>query len=262
MNKHEYTPVPKRPTERISSQDNDDESEFISLPPHHRTPDLKYILVVIAVSLTIFSSGVLLGVAIPEPFKHSVWSKINSQQSILPVPAAQAWEEIDGSSTEGTQCGNSWQDAVSLGCHFDVMASRWYAPECFDQEALDTMLAEPQVNFTWYVDREHTAVFPPEKALKGEFDKVWPDNDFHIKHCLYLWRRLHRAVVNNRPIDEDLFDYEHTLHCTRMILEWMEPGFVPRTISFATSGRPFCRRNPLGWLSSPQESDESADSEE
>lgn len=86
---------------------------------------------------------------------------------------------------------------------------RWGHPRCFDQETLDAMMAEPQVNFTWYVDREHREEFPPDKAIRGairgEFDKIWPHNNFHIKHYLYLWQRLHHAIIKNIPIDDDLF---------------------------------------------------------
>lgn len=248
--KHEYTPV-------LDDGDEGFAAEETHLRPGHRPPRRsrasrwKPIIALVAFSLAIFASGTLLGAAIPESIKHSVWLRIRPQDKFH--PDALSWEEIDGSTMEGTQCGGSWQEAEALGCHFDVMASRWYSPECFDQEALDAMLAEPQVNFTWYVDREHTAVVTREQALRGEFTKVWPDNAFHIKHCLYLWRRLHRAIINNKPIDEDLFDYGHTLHCTRMILKWMEPGFERHTISFQTSGRPFCRRNPLGFLASPRD---------
>lgn len=159
---------------------------------------------------------------------------------------------IDGLEVAGTQCGHNWREAKALGCHFDVMASRWYAPECFDQEVLDDMLAEPLVNsnFTWYADKAHTIVVPPEKVFNGEFDKVYPDNLFHIKHCLHLWRKLHHAILVGRPVDEDILDYGHTLHCTRMVMKWMEPGFERHSVTHAESATPFCRSSllvqPLG----------------
>jgi hypothetical protein len=64
-----------------------------------------------------------------------------------------------------------------MGYRFDVMASRWYLPEYSDQEVLERMMAEPEVNFTWYVDTQHTQIFPPEKAIRGEFIKIYPDNN-------------------------------------------------------------------------------------
>lgn len=157
---------------------------------------------------------------------------------------------IDGVEVKGTQCGNSWQEAKALGCRFDVMASRWYSPECFDQEVLDEMLAEPHVNwnFTWYEDKAHTVVVPPEKVFKGEFDRVYPNNLFHIKHCLHLWRKLHHAVLVGASVDEDILSYEHTRHCTNMIMEWTDPSFKRHSVTHAESATPFCRSNPVGLL--------------
>lgn len=159
---------------------------------------------------------------------------------------------INGIEVAGTQCGSNWQEAKAMGCHFDVMASRWYSTECFDQEVLDDMLAEPQVNwnFTWYEDHEHTIVVPPEKVFMGEFDKVYPDNLFHIKHCLHLWRKLHHAVLTSRPVDEDILDYNHTKHCTKMIMNWTSPGFQRHSVTTAKSATPFCRSAPVGLLDS------------
>lgn len=80
-------------------QDGDDESEFVvPIPARHRTPELKYVLVVTTASLVIFLSGILLGVAIPENFKYSIWSKLSPRTSIR--PAAQAWEDAGGSEME------------------------------------------------------------------------------------------------------------------------------------------------------------------
>lgn len=146
---------------------------------------------------------------------------------------------------EGTQCGNSWQEAEAMGCHFDVMASRWYSPECHDSEALEEMLQEPQINYTWYADAKHTERLDEAVVLNGQFEKIYPLYDFHIGHCLYLWRKLHRAVIHNRPLDDELFSYEHTVHCTRLILHWREPK---ETVTYQTSGRPFCRSTRLGYI--------------
>lgn len=161
------------------------------------------------------------------------------------IPTTAATKIVDGVEWEGTQCGDSWEEAKAMGCHFDVMASRWYSPECFDEEALQEMLLEPQVNYTWFADPDHTSQLDPGTAMAGEFEKIYPLYDFHIGHCLYLWRKLHRAVLHNRPLDDELFSYGHTVHCTRLILRWKEPW---STVTYQTSGRPFCRHNRLGYI--------------
>lgn len=183
---------------------------------------------------------------------------LSSRSPLFPphaVPAKQASDmvQITAAATkmegttewEGTQCGNSWQEAEAMGCHFDVMASRWYSPECHDSEALEEMLQEPQINYTWYADAKHTERLDEAVVLSGQFEKIYPLYDFHIGHCLYLWRKLHRAVIHNRPLDDELFSYEHTVHCTRLILHWREPK---ETVTYQTSGRPFCRSTRLGYI--------------
>jgi len=168
------------------------------------------------------------------------------QKALITPPKFSATKVIDGIEVAGTQCGNSWQEAKAMGCKYDIIASAWYAPECFDGEVLENMLEEPTVNFTWYADRAHTIVVPTEIVQRGEFEMVFPDNIFHVKHCLHLWRKLHHAIVTGRSVDEDIMEYEHTVHCTVLIMEWITPGFVKTSITHSKPGRPFCRSTKLG----------------
>ena len=67
----------------------------------------------------------------------------------------------------------------------------------------------------------HTKPATSEVAQSGHFD-LWPVEDYHIMHCLYQWRRLHLAILEHRGIDEHVFNYNHTLHCTRLIMKWKD----------------------------------------
>lgn len=147
---------------------------------------------------------------------------------------------VFNAETGEAKCGTHWSEAKRLGCHFDVMASRWYSPGCFNQGVLSEMLQE--VDFKWYADREHTEEVSRDIVLAGEFEAVYPDNDYHIMHCLYLWRRLHSAIIEHRYLDDDVYSYGHTLHCTRLIMQWPR-GINSTTI--ATSGIPYCGSEPL-----------------
>jgi len=199
-----------------------------------------------------FLSGILVGIAL-SALEPLAWSKAPAIERVNIVDTetfrngTHVIVNIDGVEVEGTQCGDTWEDAKRLGCHYDVMTSRWYSTECFDEEVLVDFLAEPLVNYTWYADRNHTQQVPEQVALSGEFDKLFPLYDYHIAHCLYLWRRLHHAVVTTRPLDDDLLSYEHTIHCTRMILAWRSP-YEKMTLTIAHTGLPFCRERPLGIL--------------
>ncbi|RDI81163.1 hypothetical protein Vi05172_g8791 [Venturia inaequalis] len=146
--------------------------------------------------------------------------------------------------TGESKCGNTWQEAKALNCHYDVLASRWYPPSCHNPAVLETMLQE--VNFQWYADAQHTKPVSWELARSGEFDALYPLHDYHIMHCLYLWRRLHAALVGHLYLDDDVYAYGHTVHCTRLIMRWpLEWRYGKNTTTVSPSGRPFCRNEPL-----------------
>jgi hypothetical protein len=242
---HIYSQVPQTLDIGDSAEEKLGDDYDKGLKPGRRLLFTSPILIMALLS----SLSLLFGIVIGALFAPAIMKWLAHHYSSNDMPVAGTVAMIDGVDTPGTQCGDSWQEAKELGCHFDVMASRWYAPECFDQAALEGMLEEqPYVNFTWYADKEHTKIYPSELVLRGEFDKVYPSGDYHIYHCLYLWRRLHHAVLKNKPVDEDLFRYGHTLHCTRMIMRWMDPSIPRTTISSATSGTPFCKSTRLGVL--------------
>lgn len=91
------------------------------------------VLFTAAATVFVFASGVLLGATIPDRLKKSVPNHIHPHPThIHPHPnhKASATLQINGVDTEGTQCGTTWEEAKAMGCKFDVMASRWYAPEC------------------------------------------------------------------------------------------------------------------------------------
>lgn len=190
----------------------------------------------------IFLGGLTFGAALSLAVRSSVFSQR------LPTPSRNGvyvTKIVNGQVIEGTQCGDSWQEAKELGCIYDVIASRWYAPECFDKESFDAMKLEPGTNYTWFTDKAHTEPFPADVAERGEFELLYPLYNFHKIHCLYLWRKMHHALLNNLPLDDDLMEEDHTIHCTKNLLTWPDPN-VREVASIAHAGRPFCRRNPLG----------------
>ncbi|GLB11140.1 hypothetical protein AtubIFM57258_007559 [Aspergillus tubingensis] len=216
----------------------------LSPPTHRRGISIRAL---VSASLASLVLGLLLGIALTTALHPlTVPQLINSTFMHLTHPSASppAVSVTGGfvfdDQTGEAKCGTHWTEAKRLGCHFDVMASRWYSPDCFNQGVLDQMLTE--VDFRWYANRDHTEEVDRERVLAGEFEAVYPDNDYHIMHCLYLWRRLHSAMLEHRYLDDDVYSYEHTLHCTRLIMQW------PRglnTTTVATSGIPYCRATPL-----------------
>lgn len=151
---------------------------------------------------------------------------------------------IVNATTGELRCADDWQTAKRMGCIYDVMASRWYPPKCYDPIVLGEMLSE--MDFEWYEDIHHTNRSTWDRAISGEFENLYPLEDYHVMHCLYLWRKLHSAIIHHRHIDRDIYDYEHTLHCTRLILDW--PRYLREGDSRTTAAltlKPDCMEHPL-----------------
>ena len=50
---------------------------------------------------------------------------------------------------------------------------------------------------------------------------MWVKWHYHMVHCTFMWRQMHRAYERGY-IDSHLGNYNHTLHCQKMIL--MDPA--------------------------------------
>jgi hypothetical protein len=61
-----------------------------------------------------------------------------------------------------------------------------------------------------------------EVLYDGELAITYPEPFHHDRHCLYTWRKLHLAAMQNTMVDSDTFWYNHSAHCTSYIL-----GLVP-----------------------------------
>lgn len=150
-----------------------EKNEVASIAQHQKkTARIRSILSIVAVCIVFLAAGIFIGASIPQFKKQAFMAHFQTHASTSYVKI----EVVNGVETEGTQCGSTWEQAKEMGCKFDVMASRWYAPDCFFDEVLDEMMAEPWVNFTWYADEDHTEIFPSEKAMAGEFIHVYPDD--------------------------------------------------------------------------------------
>lgn len=114
-------------------------------------------------------------------------------------------------------CGNSSSEALSLGCSFDVISFAWLPTRCFDKELVDEFLALRDWN--WYLDAgaQQTADFVSVAA--GEYDELYVTQEYHMYHCTYMWRKMHRAILAGDVLDGYIGDMHHTAHCEMQILD-------------------------------------------
>jgi hypothetical protein len=112
-------------------------------------------------------------------------------------------------------CGSSPAEARGKGCRFDIVSFAWKFESCFDEDLSQEFMAENDWEF--YEDKEGERKVSIEVVRRGERD-MWVSWRFHMVHCTYMWRQMHRALTSGRPIDSHLSAYHHTLHCGEVLL--------------------------------------------
>ncbi|PWY96372.1 hypothetical protein BO94DRAFT_592027 [Aspergillus sclerotioniger CBS 115572] len=112
-------------------------------------------------------------------------------------------------------CGNSPEEARRRGCNFDIMSFSWVLEPCDDTELTEEFLGLE--DWQWFTEFNGTETVPKDVVGAGELD-LWVSWKYHIIHCTYMWRKMHRAMERGRPMDSHLRSYNHTVHCSQMLL--------------------------------------------
>jgi hypothetical protein len=73
-------------------------------------------------------------------------------------------------------------------------------------------------DWRWFRDPEGQEEVPPSLAATGRLDNLFVSMRYHVAHCVFMWRKLHRAMETGAMIDSYVGSMKHTVHCTRMIL--------------------------------------------
>lgn len=115
-------------------------------------------------------------------------------------------------------CGNTTAEAKARGCHFDIITFCWLPHRCYDNELSKSF--EQLVDWKWYLDRNKTRPVPKTEALRGELDGLYVSWEYHVQHCVYMWQKMHRALLGpgKEAIDTYISPYIHTEHCGKMLL--------------------------------------------
>jgi hypothetical protein len=137
---------------------------------------------------------------------HALKNPFTSNAPALPKPPSPTW----------TNCGSDPATARARGCSFDLLSFAWQTRECFDSALISAFLAHS--DWTYYTDTSGMRKVPASVAVLGETD-LYVSWDFHVKHCTYLWRQMHRAFALRGFIDSHLDNWGHTMHCQVVLLD-------------------------------------------
>lgn len=123
-------------------------------------------------------------------------------------------DELCVPKSERYNCGNSTEQALALGCYFDLLSVSFVPWQCADRELEAQFLAEGP--WKYWADRHQTQELKQDELWKRP---TMPNDSFHVTmhwhrlHCLYQWRKMHRALESGRRMDTSYKFYGHTLHC-------------------------------------------------
>ena len=99
-----------------------------------------------------------------------------------------------------------------------MVSFAWHPPACFtaddaDDEALFMGLR------SWRFHHENGSEIAIEEVRRGELRVAFTDLEWHLTHCTFMWKKLHRALLAGGKVDSYVGDYTHTKHCEHMILQ-------------------------------------------
>lgn len=168
-------------------------------------------------------------------FNHSMACKITRRGmatclailTIIFIIASGTWSIVTSVSdlefgyavanSDSLSCGNSPAEALAAGCEFDVMSFAWSQQACFDRELMDDFLSRK--NWTWWVDEVDGVPLGLLDVRKGQYSQLFVTWEYHLVHCTYMWKKMHRAIQSGRPLDSYIANIDHTIHCEMMLLD-------------------------------------------
>lgn len=125
-------------------------------------------------------------------------------------------------STSIQDCGSNPVQAKERGCVFDRINYGWTPPACLDVDFEDTTYKEAMKAggpWKWYLDKNSTIEIPQDWNELSTQTHVWTEHRFHVLHCVYTWKLLHRAAMRDSVVYDFIGDYRHTSHCSDLLLD-------------------------------------------
>ncbi|MCJ1486015.1 hypothetical protein MMC06_006191, partial [Schaereria dolodes] len=119
-------------------------------------------------------------------------------------------------------CGNSIEEAKSLHCEYDTLASAWLPPACRDKELtaeFDRAGGEADGSWIYYTDFNKSSTYSIDEvaALADKQIYYYNTKEWHIAHCMYNWRKAVRAHFTGVTLELRTDTEEHVKHCETMI---------------------------------------------
>jgi hypothetical protein len=137
------------------------------------------------------------------------------------------------------QCGTTPSEARAKGCIFEMTGFSWLPEECADR-AVETEFLNSKA-LQYYRDANYTQEVPLEEVRRGDGPGFYVKQDYHLAHCGFLFKKLHKAISQGKKVDGVIFPFHHTAHCVHMLLG--PPNSRWDAIQFAFVKFPYCGKS-------------------
>lgn len=126
------------------------------------------------------------------------------------------WDVHVGGTKKYQHCGKSPEEAMALGCEWDIMSFGWVHPACFNKAESEEWAAK-YGPWEWYpaLNSSKSEAIPPEDLPHSRL--VFTQQGYHVVHCLYIWKLIHLAGMNHHLVTNEGIPFQHTEHCVKMI---------------------------------------------
>ena len=114
-------------------------------------------------------------------------------------------------------CGNSPEDAKARDCEYSIVLHSWLPKSCLTtadaEDAKDMYMGRD-----WPYETEAGQNLTMEELGGGDYHHFTTTFGWHVTHCMYVWKRLHRILLDpTQELDSYTANYHHTSHCVKMI---------------------------------------------
>ena len=122
-------------------------------------------------------------------------------------------------------CGNTVADAEAAGCTFDILTKAWLPAECDRHGTSNYLKIAAWNNDSWpyWADKDGTReVDVAEMARMAESGggEWWVTEREYLAYCAWINIRMAHGVSTGSRFDRITRDYEHSRHCTALLLQW------------------------------------------
>ncbi|KAF5679233.1 hypothetical protein FHETE_974 [Fusarium heterosporum] len=114
-------------------------------------------------------------------------------------------------------CGNSPEEAKARNCQYSIVLHAWLPQSCLgEDDRQDTK--DMYEGRSWPLTAASGENLTMEEFSAGDYGHFVTTFDWHVTHCMYVWKRLHRVMLDpTQELDSYTANYHHTSHCVKMI---------------------------------------------